>query len=89
MEDFNIFLNKYSNFNLADEYRKREEAEYDIQHTIISDLDDEIHENCLITLETDLDGTTINTDKLVMWLQDNYTVEPRWQNNNYKHLSAT
>jgi hypothetical protein len=81
MEDFGIFLNKYSNFNLADEYHakqdERVEAEEAHQDTILSTLDDEIHSSNLIVVEHDSEGYTVNTDNLMEWLKLYYTVEPR------------
>ena len=77
MEDFGIFLNKYSSFNLADEYNERAEAEKAHQETILSQLDDEIHSSNLIVWEHDSDGDRMNTDNLIDWIKLYYTIEPK------------
>jgi hypothetical protein len=58
----------------TDEYTEAHES---FQKTLISDLDDKIHENGLVELVSDSEGTTINTDKLVTWLEENYLLYPR------------
>jgi len=52
-----------------------EEVMEDIQKQTLSELDDEIHENNLITWEHDSDGDRMNTDNLIEWLSLFYTIE--------------
>lgn len=49
----------------------------DIQKQVLSDLDDEIHEQGLIRLVSDSDGTHLDTDNLIEWINLYYTIEPK------------
>lgn len=87
MENFSIFLKKYSEPRLYDAFvndafvnkalDERVEAEGAHQKQLLDELDDEIHENGLIQLVTDSDGTHLSTDNLMEWLGLYYTIEKK------------
>jgi GTP-dependent phosphoenolpyruvate carboxykinase len=79
MDEFIGFMQKYTD---PDEFFKVTEDSItltmkDIQKQTLSQLDDEIHSNNLITWEHDSDGDRMNTDNLMEWLSLYYTVEKK------------
>lgn len=79
MNDFTDFMKKYSEpdsfFTVTDD--DLTQAMEDIQSDILSELDDEIHNNNLIVWEHDSDGERMNTDNLMEWLSLYYRIEKK------------
>lgn len=53
------------------------EVMQDVQEQTLSQLDDEIHNNSLIRLVSDSDGTHLDTDNLIEWINLYYTIEAK------------